>query len=114
MKLISVFAAVSLLTIFIIACKKDKTEPKIDCGNTIKSYSADVAPAILSTCTTNGCHNSGSNNGPGALITYQQVFNARVEIRSAIISRAMPLSGSLAAPDLSSIVCWIDAGAPNN
>src|SRR5689334_15403478 len=78
----------------ILACSKSKDTSNNEGGNTLdcsavaaKTYTTDVSPIIQSTCATDGnCHGSGSMNGPGALLNYSAIFNARVSIRSAIAS----------------------------
>lgn len=85
----------------------------VSCTGT-KSYSADVSPIIQSICANAGCHNAGSTNGVGPLTNYQQVFNARTSIRSAVSSGEMPLNTTLTAAQKSAIICWIDNGASNN
>ena len=87
----------------------------LDC-NTVsnKTFVADVNPIIQSTCAVNGCHASGSINGPGALTNYSLIFNARNTIRSTIISGSMPKNSTLSTSAKNSIICWIDSGAPNN
>jgi len=85
----------------------------ITCNGT-KSFSSDVNPIIQSVCATSGCHNAPSTNGPGALTNYQQVFNARADIRSAVASGIMPKNTNLSAAQKSAILCWIDSGASNN
>ena len=79
-----------------------------------KSFSADVNPIVQSVCAASGCHNTSSTNGPGALTTYQQVFNARATIRSAVASGTMPQNTTLTEAQKSAIICWIDSGAANN
>lgn len=112
MKTIIFIFAVSIL--IINACSKSKTIADIDCS-TSKSWSSDVSPVIISSCSySSGCHASGSNNGPGALVNYQQVYNNRAAVRSSVVSGRMPEKGSLSSSALSAIVCWIDAGAANN
>jgi len=87
----------------------------VDCSGTAKSFSTDVNPIIQATCTTNsGCHGSGSNNGPGELLTYSEIFSSRSSIRSAVASGSMPKTGSLTTAQKNAIICWIDNGAPNN
>jgi hypothetical protein len=74
-----------------------------------------VNAIIQTSCATgSGCHGSGSLNGPGPLLSYLQVFNARSAIRSAVSSGRMPPNGALSATQKNSIICWIDSGAPNN
>ena len=106
----------------ILACSKSKDAPNnegetpLDCSTvTAKTYTTDVSPIIESKCATDGnCHGSGSMNGPGALLTYSAIFNARVNIRAAVASGEMPLTGSLTTAQKNSILCWIDSGALNN
>lgn len=114
---------IAIATSLVIACSKSKdatsnnqTGNTLDCsGVTAKTYATDVSPIIQSKCATDGnCHGSGSSNGPGALTTYSAIFNARVSIRSAVASGAMPLTGSLTTAQKNSILCWIDSGAANN
>jgi hypothetical protein len=79
-----------------------------------KTFSSDVSPIIQGVCASSGCHNAGSTNGPGALTNYQQVFNARANIRSAVSSGTMPKNSSLTASQKNAIICWIDNGALDN
>jgi len=111
-----------LVIIVIAGCSKSSdpgsasnptTTTTVTCTGT-KTFSSDVSPIIQSVCATAGCHNAGSTNGPGPLTTYQQVFDARTLIRSAVLSGLMPKSGTLTASEKSAIICWIDAGATNN
>ena len=117
---------ITSLTMVIIACSKSGSggtsgpgpgpQPApIDCGATPKSFVADVNPIIQTACASNaGCHNAGSNNGPGELLRYSQIFNNRTVIRAAVVSGRMPLNGSLTAAQKNAIACWIDSGAPEN
>jgi hypothetical protein len=114
---------IALFGLFIVyACSKSKStvgdnpEIPLDCSTvTAKMFAADVNPIIQSKCATNSdCHGSGSGNGPGALLTYTAVFNARAQIREAVASGRMPLTGSITAAQKNSILCWVDSGAPNN
>ena len=85
------------------------------CSGPAKSFATDVNPIIQGSCATSqGCHGVGSVTGPGPLITFSQVFNARASIRSAVSSGRMPPGGGLSATQKNAIICWIDAGAPNN
>ncbi len=87
----------------------------LDCSTvTAKAYAADVSPVIQANCTGSGCHGPGSSNGPGALTTYSQIFNARSNIRAAVSSGVMPQGSALSTSQKNSILCWIDSGAPNN
>ena len=85
------------------------------CSGPAKSFTTDVNPVIQRSCATNSdCHGAGSNNGPGPLLAFSQVFNARSSIRSEVSSGRMPLNGTLSATDKNAIICWIDNGALNN
>lgn len=100
--------------VLLLACGKGSVDYTADCS-TAKSYATDVSPVIQGTCAANsGCHASGSTNGPGALTTYSQVYNARVAIRAAVANGSMPQNGSLSNAQKNAIICWIDNGAANN
>lgn len=87
----------------------------INCATvTNKAFNADVLPIFNAVCAASGCHASGSTNGPGALTNYTQIFAARSTIRSAVSSGLMPQNSTLSLSQKSSIICWIDSGAPNN
>jgi hypothetical protein len=119
-KALTIITILSL--VILIACSKSGSGSNpspapapIDCGETAKSFVTDVNPIIQTFCASNaGCHNAGSNNGPGELLRYSQIFNARSFIRSAVISGRMPLNGSLTAAQKNAIACWIDNGALEN
>jgi hypothetical protein len=108
------FIAVLGLSV-IISCTKgtENNSSAIACTGT-KSFAADVNPIFQNVCANSGCHDASSTNGPGALTTYQQIFNARSNIRTAIANGTMPKNASLSADQKSAIICWIDGGATNN
>jgi hypothetical protein len=102
------------LFIFINACSK-KPEFTPDCSGAAKSFATDVSPVFQTSCAINsGCHATGSGNGPGPLVNYSQIFNAKGLIRSEVASGRMPLNSTLTATQKNAILCWIDNGAPNN
>jgi hypothetical protein len=116
-------ALLVIATSLVIACSKSKDTTSntqngnsLDCSTvTAKSYVTDVSPIIQSKCATDGnCHGTGSVNGPGALTSYSAIFNARANIRTAVASGEMPLTGSITTAQKNSILCWIDSGAANN
>ena len=110
----TLLAAPLLLLFAFSACKKDAENYAPNCSGT-KSFATDVSPIIQSSCAvSSGCHGSGSTSGPGHLSTYQQVFNARTNIRAAVASGRMPQGGALTNAQKDALLCWIDAGAPNN
>lgn len=108
------FAIVTAL-IFLCSCNKNPDSNSIDCSGPAKTFTTDVSPVIQSSCATSpACHGAGSNNGPGALLNYSQVFNARSDIRSVVASGHMPPDRVLSISEKSAIVCWIDNGAVDN
>jgi uncharacterized membrane protein len=119
MKMKIVFAC--LVIIVFAACSKsnpashnNNNNSTVDCSAVPKSFSANVQPITSTRCAISGCHDAGSNNGPGPLTTYQQIFNARSLIRPAVASGLMPQGSTLTQGQINTILCWIDNGAPNN
>ena len=86
----------------------------VNCTGVASAFAANVNPVIQSNCAIATCHESGSINGPGPLLTYNQIFNARVAIKTAVGNGTMPKTGSITAAQKNSIICWVDAGGPNN
>lgn len=98
------------------ACSKGNdadTDFVPDCS-TPKSFANDVMPVIRSYCLSGGCHSMGSTSGPGSLASYQEVYNNRAAIKSAVSSGLMPQNNTMTGIEKSIIVCWINSGAPNN
>lgn len=98
-------------------CYNDKEEilyGSTSCDGVSTSFATNVFPIIQSNCAIPTCHAAGSTNGPGPLTTYAQIKNVAVEIKSAVVSRFMPMDGSLTASQIKTISCWVDSGAPNN
>src|SRR6185369_3069027 len=120
MKMKFIFAG--LVMILFVACSKSSSNSinnpnnnnTVDCSGVPKSFSANIQPITSTRCAITGCHDAGSINGPGPLTTYQQIFNARSAIRSAVATGLMPQGSSLTQSQINSILCWIDNGALNN
>jgi hypothetical protein len=124
----SAFGIVLTVLCFIYSCKKSDsgsggggggtnnpgTPYTPNCSSAAIQFSANVMPIFQSSCAASGCHNSGSANGPGALTSYAEINAAKVQIRAAVLSGAMPKTGTLTSAQKNSIICWIDAGAANN
>ena len=86
-----------------------------NCNGVASAFAANVSPIIQNSCATDAtCHGAGSVNGPGPLLNYTQVFNARVAIKTAVANGTMPKTGTLTTAQKNSIICWVDSGAPNN
>ena len=99
-----IFAA-SLLFLA-IGCKKNDTTVvgfTPTCSGT-QSYLVDVNPLLQTYCV--GCHSQYSS--------YTKVKSDVSAIRSYIVNGSMPKGTSLTSDQKNKIVCWIDAGAPNN
>lgn len=86
-----------------------------NCSGVSAAFAANVNPIIQSTCATDAtCHGAGSGNGPGPLLTYTQIFNNRAAIKTSVAAGTMPKVGSLTTAQKNTIICWVDAGGPNN
>lgn len=109
-----IFVIATVLGCFYACTKETEATTSDDCSSTPKSFSTDVNPIIQASCASAGCHGSGSNRGPGELLTYSQVFNARSAIGSAVSSGRMPKGRTLTSSEKTAILCWIDNGSPNN
>ena len=86
----------------------------VNCTGVASAFAANVNPVIQSACATPACHDAGSANGPGPLLTYTQIFNARFAIKTAVANGTMPKTGTITTAQKNSIICWVDAGGPNN
>ncbi|HLO38808.1 MAG TPA: hypothetical protein VK173_09960, partial [Lacibacter sp.] len=73
-----------------------------NCVGAAVQFTANVLPIFQSSCAATGCHNSGSSNGPGALTTYAEISAAKTQIRAAVLSGAMPKTGTLTAAQTNS------------
>lgn len=117
-KLLSLAAFIVLMTVLVIACKKDSendnTPATVDCSTITTTFAGTVQPLMNTSCAKSNCHATGSVNGPGPLVTYTQIFNARAKIRDVVASGTMPQDATFSANQKALITCWIDAGAPNN
>jgi hypothetical protein len=115
---------VTLAAFFLIAsCSKSGDDPggggggggNTNCSGVPMAFAANVNPIIQTSCATDAsCHGAGSINGPGPLLSYTQVFNARATIKTAVANGTMPKTGTLTAAQKNSIICWVENGAPNN
>ncbi|MFO0355449.1 MAG: hypothetical protein ACK50A_00735 [Sphingobacteriaceae bacterium] len=101
-----------LVGFILFSCKKSETNASSTnsgytptCTST-KSFSADVLPLINASCNTSGCHNNYS--------TYAQISAGKTSIRSRVLNGSMPKNSTLSNAQKDIIICWIDAGAPNN
>ncbi len=79
-----------------------------ECSTDI-SFTADVKPVIDTNCIR--CH--GGNQAPD-LRTFEGINANAARVRTQVVSRRMPLGGSLTNEEIELIRCWIDNGALNN
>ena len=87
----------------------------VNCTGVPASFSGNVNTIIQTSCATDAtCHGSGSANGPGPLLTYTQISNARIAIKTSVANGTMPKTGSLTTAQKNSIICWVDGGGLNN
>ena len=108
-KIVSLFAVLVLFFAMFISCKKkNKEDTQVSytpsCSSSTPSFSATVKPLIQSACVN--CHSEYS--------AYAQISSSSSSIRSSIVSGSMPKGTTLSEGQKNSIVCWIDAGKPNN
>ena len=87
----------------------------VNCAGVPASFAANVSPIIQASCATDAtCHGTGSANGPGPLLNYTQISNAKASIKTAVAAGTMPKTGTLTTAQKNSIICWVDAGGLNN
>ena len=99
-----------------LSCVNDDVESTatVDCSGVAVTFN-EVSSIISTSCaTSSGCHGSGSTRGPGALLSYTQIFSARNSIRTSVANGSMPQGSSLSSDDKNAILCWIDNGAQSN
>jgi hypothetical protein len=104
---------ISILLIFTLgtvihSCKKKNTTPAASytpsCNGSTPSFSITVKPLFQSYCVS--CHSNYSS--------YAQISGSASSIRSTIVNGSMPKGTTLSEEQKNNIVCWIDAGKPNN
>ncbi len=105
---------IALIYLLTAACTKKQAEefkPETP-GNpeTQVSYAATVAPIFAAKCS--GCHANGGRGTTAWLFTgYNSVKDNADRIRNAVVvTRSMPMGGSLSAAELQSVRDWFDQG----
>jgi hypothetical protein len=103
----------------IFSCVQHDIPLHIDClSDTEISYVEDVDPIVMQNCAISGCHN-GDNGADKDWTNFENFQSHSAEVRRRITLPAdhpdhMPLSGSLTAVEIQTIICWVDQGAQNN
>lgn len=111
----NIITTVIFISLALASCQNNDAGDNINCSGTEVLFASDVKPIIQSTCSsTTSCHATGSTRGPGALTTYNQIFNSRSSIKSSVASGRMPENSSLTSSQKATIICWIESGASNN
>jgi hypothetical protein len=82
------------------------------------TYAKDIEPIIKNSCAITGCH-VPNGSGSSDFTTFEGVKNAadNGELKKRMIDgnpSFMPVSGKLPESDLNKVICWLNAGAPNN
>jgi hypothetical protein len=82
------------------------------------TYAKDIEPIMKNNCATKGCH-VPNGSGPADYTTFDGV---KTDVESGELKKRMidgnpsfmPPAGKLPQSDLDKVVCWLNAGAPNN
>jgi len=104
------------LTVSLSACLTNVDElEEIDPGTPDPcadiTFSINVKPIIDNNCV--GCHSTGGGQSPN-LETYNGVSANAARVKSEVVSKEMPIGGSLTNEEIQAISCWVDSGALNN
>ena len=75
------------------------------------TFALNVKPIIDNNCIQ--CHSTNGGQSPN-LETYNAVSANSARVKSEVVSKDMPLGGSLTNDEIQAISCWVDAGALNN
>jgi len=115
---------ISSTVLFIVACKKEKANPQIECPRTY-TYQGDVEPILVLYCRYPGCHADASNSG-FTMNTYDE-FKWAVENKGVLaaikhegpnpmprIDPLQPEAYKLADTLIQAIDCWVRQGMLDN
>ncbi len=128
MKKVIVFCCIGIIAaISLISCSKSSDASNtttggggsgnrtFSCAGISPKFTTDVQPILTTVCSINSnCHAGGSTNSGGPFTNYTEVNAKKSNIRAAILSGAMPQSGSISQAQINAFICWIDDGAVNN
>ncbi len=83
------------------------------------TFSQKISPIISNSCTTSGCHDSGSGNGDFTSYSGLKVKVDNGSLKTRVFDtpdNPMPPTGNgvLSNQQLTYIKCWLDNGAKNN
>jgi len=99
------------------SCANHNLDEMYTCTNPSMSYADDVRPIVMQKCAIDGCHNGAL--GADRNWTDFNAFKAHsATVKDVVFNRVMPPAHSPAGPltneQVTTIVCWVDQGAPNN
>lgn len=83
-------------------------EEEDTCGSDI-SFATQVQPLVNNKCVV--CHNGSQ---PPNLTTYNNIKSNANNVKQQVVTRRMPLGGSLSSDEIKLLTCWIDNGMLNN
>lgn len=113
-----IFIVLCILGIGVLGCTGDD-KPAVDCTGLTPTYTADVAP-LLVTCATDGCHGNIATMAEVNLTTYDNVKKSTENskflpaIKHQSGAESMPPAGfdKLTDAQIKIIECWIKNGKP--
>lgn len=111
---IKLFSLSCVFLLLFAACEEhvindDTTTPVVVDCNPAVSLATDITPIIQTRCVS--CHNGSQ---PPNLTSNSRIQNNAASIKAAVVSRRMPLGGSLTTEQIDAIRCWVDNGAQDN
>lgn len=74
-------------------------------------FASQVSSIVEANCSITGCHNGTQ---PPDFRSFQTIREFASLIRVQVVTRTMPVDGSLTQSEINTILCWIDDGAPAN
>ncbi len=75
------------------------------------SFVGTVRPVIEANCAVTGCHNGTQFPDLRSFLVIREYASL---IKVQVVSRNMPLEGTLSENEIRAIACWVDDGAPDN
>jgi len=88
---------------------EEETIDEVDICNPTISFVNSIKPIIDNNCVS--CHNGGQFPD---LRTFNGISNNAGIVKQQVVSRSMPLGGSLSNDEIELIRCWVENGAINN
>lgn len=84
----------------------------IDCTTPLVYWQKDVRPLMVLYCSKPGCHVNGGIRGDFSDYDVAAEFSERIKER--VVTRSMPLVGSMQGAEIKLVVCWVEQGLVNN